>query len=70
MFSAASFPRKWSIRKIWSSSNVACSMLLSRTALVRSVPNGFSITMRDRSARSALASSSTTSGAATGGTLR
>ena len=58
------------MRKIWFSSKVACSMLLRRTALTRSVPKGFSMMMRERSTRSAFPSSSTTSGAAVGGTLR
>ncbi len=49
MFCAASLPRKWSMRKICSSSKTWCSMSLSATALARSVPNGFSITTRDRS---------------------
>ena len=50
MLSAASLPRKWSMRKIWLSSNVACSVSFSFTALARSVPNGFSMMMRARSA--------------------
>ena len=58
MLSAASLPRKWSIRKIWLSSNVACSVSLSSIALARSVPNGFSMMMREPSASSALPSRS------------
>ena len=54
MLSAASLPRKWSIRKIWLSSKVACSVSLSAIAVARSVPNGFSMMMRDPSASSAL----------------
>ena len=34
------------MRKIWLSSNVACSASLSSIALARSVPNGFSMMMR------------------------
>ena len=47
MLSAASLPRKWSMRKIWLSSNVACSVSFSSIALARSVPNGFSMMMRE-----------------------
>ncbi len=43
MFCAASLPRKWSMRKIWSSSNTSCSLAFNATALSRSVPNGFSM---------------------------
>ena len=43
MFCAGSLPRKWSMRKIWSSSNTSCNSALSATALSRSVPNGFSM---------------------------
>ena len=39
------------MRKIWLSSKVACSASFSRTALARSVPNGFSMMMRARSAK-------------------
>ncbi len=53
MLSAASFPRKWSMRKICSSVNVECSDALSAVALRRSVPNGFSRMIRERSARPA-----------------
>ncbi len=49
MFWTASLPRKWSMRKICSSSKYWCSMSLSATAEARSVPNGFSMTTRDRS---------------------
>ena len=70
MFCAASLPRKWSIRKIWSSEKVSCTRRLSSTALLRSVPNGFSMTTRERSTRSASRSMSMTATAAFGGTLR
>ena len=37
------------MRKICSSSKTECSMSLSAPALARSVPNGFSMTTRERS---------------------
>ena len=58
------------MRKIWLSSNVSCSAALSRLALARSVPNGFSMMMRLRSTRPASPSVRTTASAAFGGTLR
>ena len=70
MFCAASFPRKWSIRKTCSSSKIRCTVSLSARALARSVPNGFSMMIRDRSTRSALPNISMTSAAALGGMLR
>ena len=70
MFCAASLPRKWSIRKIWLSSNVSCTWSLSAMALARSVPNGFSMTTRERSTRSASRSIVITARAALGGTDR
>ncbi len=70
MLSAASLPRKWSIRKIWSSRKVAWSTSLSSFAVPRLVPNGFSMMMRDLPAMSAPRSRSITSNAAAGGTLR
>ncbi len=70
MFCAASLPRKWSIRKICDSSNVSCSEALSSRAVARSVPNGFSMMIRDRSTRPASARACTTASAAPGGTLR
>ena len=48
MFCAASLPRKWSIRKIWSSLKTRCSSLFSDLELARSVPNGFSMMIRLR----------------------
>ena len=42
------------MRKIWLSSNVACSVSFSLIALARSVPNGFSMMMRARSAKPGL----------------
>ena len=57
MFWAASLPRKWSIRKICRSRKVSCTLSFRVIALCRSVPNGFSITTRDRSTRSASRSS-------------
>ena len=51
MFWAASLPRKWSIRKICSSRKTSCTSALSATADARSVPNGFSMMIRDRSTR-------------------
>ena len=70
MFWAASLPRKWSIRKIWLSSNVSCTVSLRAIALARSVPNGFSMTTRERSTRSASRSIWMTATAALGGTDR
>ena len=70
MFWAASLPRKWSMRKICSSAKTSCSSALSAFALSRSVPKGFSITIRERSASPASSSMCTTASAALGGTLR
>ena len=53
MFCAASLPRKWSIRKICSSSKTSCSSPFSFFAEARSVPNGFSMMIRLRSTSSA-----------------
>ena len=58
------------MRKICSSRNVSCTKSLSATALARSVPNGFSITTRDRSTRLASRSVAITDRAAFGGTDR
>ena len=49
----ASFPRKWSIRKIESSGNTARATALSSRADARSRPNGFSTMTRAPSARPA-----------------
>ena len=57
------------MRKIWSSENTSCSRRLSDTALARSVPKGFSITMRLRSTNCASPSRRTADSAALGGTL-
>ena len=70
MFWAASLPRKWSIRKIWSSLNTLCSCLFRSLDDARSVPNGFSMMIRLRATRSASLRICTTSSAAFGGTLR
>ena len=70
MFRAASLPKKWSIRKIWSSVNAVRSVALSALALRRSVPNGFSTMIRDLSVSPAWPSVRTTPSAALGGTLR
>ena len=70
MLRAASLPRKWSMRKICSSAKVACREALSRWALARSVPNGFSMMIRARSTSPASSSVRTTASAAVGGTLR
>ena len=70
MFCAASLPRKWSMRKICDSSKTECRKSLSRCALARSFPNGFSITTREFSARSASRSIPITASAALGGTDR
>ena len=58
------------MRKICDSRNVAWTKSLSSMALARSVPNGFSITTRDRSTRSAASSIVMTAWAAFGGTDR
>ena len=58
------------MRKIWFSSNVSWTNSLSSTALARSVPNGFSMTTRDRSTSFASRSMVITARAAFGGTDR
>ncbi len=58
------------MRKIWPSSKVSCSEALSSLAVARSVPNGFSMMIRDRSTSPASASICTTLRRALGGTLR
>ncbi len=58
------------MRKIWSSAKTSCRLALSDTALARSVPKGFSITMRERSTSPASPSMRTADRAALGGTLR
>ena len=50
MFWAASLPRKWSIRKTWRSGKYLWILSLSSRALSRSVPNGFSMMIRDSAA--------------------
>ncbi len=70
MFCAASLPRKWSMRKIRSSSKIPWSVSLSARALARSVPKGFSMITRERSARPASPIVATTWPAAEGGMLR
>jgi hypothetical protein len=70
MFCAASLPRKWSMRKICDSSNTECRKSLSRTALVRSFPNGFSITTESSRRGPASRSIPMTASAALGGTDR
>ena len=70
MFWAASFPRKWSMRYTWSSSKTSCTTALSRRALTRSVPKGFSMMIRDRSVSPASPRVFTTTSAAAGGMLR
>jgi hypothetical protein len=67
---SASLPRKWSMRKICFSEKTPCTVALSCTALKRSMPNGFSMTMRAFSASPASARRPTTAGAALGGMLR
>ncbi len=70
MLSAGSLPRKWSIRKIWDSSNTWCTEEFRRLAEARSVPNGFSMMIRLSVARPASPSVLTTASAAAGGTDR
>ena len=52
------------------SEKTSCSLAFSATALFRSVPNGFSMMMRERSTRPASANRRTADKAALGGTLR
>ncbi len=70
MFCTASLPRKWSIRKTWSSSTTERSASWSERELSRSVPNGFSTTSRARSVRSSLPSIAIMPSIAAGGTER
>ena len=70
MFWAASFARKWSMRNTWSSSKTSWTTALSRRALGRSVPKGFSMMMRARSVSPASPRVCTTTSAAWGGMLR
>ena len=49
MFCTASLPRKWSMRKTWSSSTTSLSAASSSREDSRSRPNGFSTTRRARS---------------------
>ncbi len=58
------------MRKICSSSNTSCSLAFSSLALARSVPNGFSMMMREFSTRPASPSMRTADSAALGGTER
>ena len=58
------------MRKIFSSSKTSCSRALSATALLRSVPNGFSMMMRERSTKPASPNRRTADKAAFGGTLK
>ncbi len=58
------------MRKICSSRRISWIVSLSPTALVKSVPKGFSMITRERSTRPQKLSSSTTPAAAIGGTLR
>ena len=58
------------MRKIASSGNTDCTWAFSSRALARSVPNGFSITIRARSDSPASPRVVTTSRAAAGGMLR
>ena len=58
------------MRKIWLSSNTSWIEAFRATALARSVPNGFSMMMRESLTRSAASRVLTTSRAALGGTLR
>ncbi len=58
------------MRKICSSANTSCSFAFNETALSRSVPNGFSMMMRERSTRPASPNRRTADNAAFGGTLR
>ena len=53
---------------IWLTSKVSCRWSLSTTALSRSVPNGFSMMMRERSTKSAAPIMLTAASAALGGT--
>ncbi len=55
MLSAASLPRKWSIRNTCSSRKTSWTISFRRWAEARSVPNGFSIITRARSFKLGLA---------------
>ncbi len=46
MFSIGSLARKWSMRKTWRSGKTVWMTRLSSRAEARSLPNGFSTTMR------------------------
>ena len=70
MFWAASFPRKWSIRYTWSSVKTRSTAALRWRALTRSIPKGFSMMIRARSASPASPRVCTTTSAAWGGMLR
>ena len=59
------------MRKIWSSAKTSCSLAFSETALARSVPNGFSMTIaRPLDETRPLVAAGLPDKAALGGTLR
>ena len=66
----ASFPRKWSMRKIESSGNTARATRLSSFAEARSRPNGFSTMTRACSAKFAAPSPLITVSKSEGGIAR
>ena len=66
----ASFPRKWSMRKIESSGNTDRATRLSSRAEARSRPNGFSTMTRACSARFAAPSPLITVSKSEGGIAR
>ena len=66
----ASFPRKWSMRKIESSGNTVRATLLSSFAEARSRPNGFSTMTRACSAKFAAPSPLITISKSAGGIAR
>ena len=70
MFCAGSLPRKWSMRKICCSLKTSCKLAFKDMALGRSVPNGFSMMIRDRSTRFASPSIRAEGNAALGGMLK
>src|SRR6516165_12379955 len=70
MLSTDSLPRKWSIRNTCDSPKWACTVAFKARAEARSVPNGFSMMIRDPGARPAAPSMPTVGSKAAGGTAR
>jgi hypothetical protein len=70
MFCTVSLPRKWSMRKTCDSSKTAWTVSFNERAEPRSVPNGFSMITRARSASPVRLSVPTMPRLAAGGTER